>query len=176
MNHIFQKNAIEFETRNYTPRFLMGCYAFPYIHRYFRLKSVNFNPCTLLRTNGDSGTRTVRYFTVLTLTDGVHIYCGNTSEGKRIASSAPALFILVMYSGLKGCASLANGDANQFHCAPIAAEGSDQRFVFGMFFVTFLNAAQVSAESNFNEKQCAFAAANVSRWWFGEIWDASGVD
>ena len=81
-----------------------------------------------------------------------------------------------MYSGLKGCASMSNGDANQFHRAPMAAEGSDQRFVFGMFFVTFLYAAQVSAESNFNEKQCAFAAANVCRWWVGEIWDASGID
>ena len=81
-----------------------------------------------------------------------------------------------MYSGLKGCASMANGDTNQFHRAPMAAEGSDQRFVFGMFFVTFLNAAQVSAESNLNEKQCAFASANVCRWWVGEIWDASGID
>ena len=49
----------------------------------------------------------------------------------------------------------------------MAAEGSDQRFVFGMFFVTFLYAAQVSAESNFNEEQGAFAAANVCRWWVG---------
>ena len=48
---------------------------------------------------------------------------------------------------------MANGDADQFHRAPVAAEGSDQRFVFCMFFVTFLNAAQVSAEPNFNEKQ-----------------------
>ena len=47
-------------------------------------------------TNGDSGTSTARYSTVLILTDGVRIYCGITSESKRIASSAPALFILVL--------------------------------------------------------------------------------
>ena len=78
----------------------MRCYAFPYVHRYFGPKSVNINPCTPLRTNGDSGTRTVRYFTVLTLTDGVRIYCGNTPESTRIASSAPALFILVTTNDL----------------------------------------------------------------------------
>ena len=30
------------ETRNYTPRFRMRCYLFPYTYRYFRLKSVVF--------------------------------------------------------------------------------------------------------------------------------------
>ena len=38
----------------------------------------------------------VLYATVLILTDGLRIYCGNTLESKRIASSAPALFILVL--------------------------------------------------------------------------------
>ena len=40
----------------------------------------------------------VLYATVLILTDGLRIYCGNTSESKRKASSAPALFILVRIS------------------------------------------------------------------------------
>ena len=35
------------EQRNYTPRFRMRCYAFPYIYRDIRLKSVVFNPCIL---------------------------------------------------------------------------------------------------------------------------------
>ena len=53
----------------------------------------------------DSGT--VLYATVLILTDGVRIYCGNTSESKRIASSAPALFILVKYK-IQGLPALYN--------------------------------------------------------------------
>ena len=80
------------ETRNYTPRFRMRCYAFPYIHRYFRLKSVVI---LSLQASVQTGIP-VLYATVLILTDGLRIYCGNTSESKRIASSAPALFILVI--------------------------------------------------------------------------------
>ena len=30
----------------------------------------------------------------------------------------------VMYSGLEGCSSMANGDADQFHRAPVAAENA----------------------------------------------------
>ena len=82
MNHIFQKNASKFETRiatnyetrNYTPRFRLRCIAFPNIHRYFRLKSVVFNPCTLLYKRGfrySYSTSTARYSTVLILTDGM---------------------------------------------------------------------------------------------------------
>ena len=81
-----------------------------------------------------------------------------------------------MYSRLKGQASMANGDAHQFHRAPVPAEGCDQRLLFCVFFVTFLHAAQVSADPNFNEKQCAFTTADVCRGWVGEVWDASGVD
>ena len=72
----------------------MRCYAFPYIHRYFRRKSVVCNPCILLYKRGFRYP-TACYSNVLILTDGVRIYCGITSERKRRASSAPALFILV---------------------------------------------------------------------------------
>ena len=78
----------------------MRCYAFPYIHRYFRLKSVVFNPCILLYKRGFRYC-TARYSTVLILTDGERIYCGITAESGRIASSAPALFILVHSSFLE---------------------------------------------------------------------------
>ena len=57
---------------------------------------VVFYPCILLYKRGLRDSGTARYSTVLILTDGVRIYCGNTSESIRIASSAPALFILVI--------------------------------------------------------------------------------
>ena len=48
----------------------------------------------------------------------------------------------------------------------MAAEGCDQRFVFGVFFVTFLNAAQVSTEPNFNEKEVFTTGAHSLRQTF----------
>ena len=97
MSHIFQKNATKFETRitrHETIRHDSVCDVMRF--RKFT-DTFDYNPLFLILaffcTNGDSGT--ARYSTVLILTDGVRIYCGITSESKRIASSAPALFILV---------------------------------------------------------------------------------
>ena len=102
MNHI-QKNAIEFETgitRHETIRYDSVCDVMHFrklidTSGYFRQKFRGFIILALFCTNGDSGT--VLYATVLLLTDGLRIDCGNTSESNRIASSAPALFILVQY-------------------------------------------------------------------------------
>ena len=99
MNHI-QKNAIEFETgitRHETIRHDSVCDVMHF--RKFidtlRQKFRGFIILALFCTNGDSGT--VLYATVLILTEGLRKSCGNTSEKRGIASSAPALFILVQY-------------------------------------------------------------------------------
>ena len=96
---IFQKTQLNsnasYETRDTklyaTIPYAMLCIR--YIHRYFRLKSVVF---LSLHSSVQTGIP-VLYATVLILTDGLRIYCGNTSESKRKASSAPALFILVAF-------------------------------------------------------------------------------